>query len=134
MLFLGGVAAAILIGRAPNLERWGWPNWQLAGLAAYAAHVYAGFWLYHGGSFAHMFADQGVAAGASNLILLGLWTASAAAAQMSWRVSPWLHYAATALFMLSGMFSAYFMGGPVIWLAGLMALIWIAAALARARR
>ncbi|MEM7269048.1 MAG: hypothetical protein AAF401_07325 [Pseudomonadota bacterium] len=134
VLFLGGVAAAILIARAPNLEGWGWANWQLAGLAAYAAHVYAGFWLYHGGSFSHMFEDQGVAVGASNLILLALWTASAAAAQKGWRVDVRLHYAAAALFMLSGLMSAYFMGGPVIWLAGLMALIWIAAALTRARR
>ncbi|MEM7270914.1 MAG: hypothetical protein AAF401_16875, partial [Pseudomonadota bacterium] len=130
-LFLGGVAAALFIAKAPDgLADWGWANWQIAGAAAYAAHVYAGFWLVFGGSFEAMFAKQGDMVAWSNLILLILWVASAAAAWMKWR-GAWLHIAATALFMISGMLSAYFMGDSVVYLAGAIALGWVGAAIAR---
>ena len=133
VIFLGGVAAALFIAHAPDgLEEWGWPNWQIAGAAAYGVHVYAGF----GGGFdwsvAAMFDQQGALVGGANIALLALWTLSAVAAWIGWRAM-WLHAATTALFVVAGVMSSYFLGDSVIWLTGVMALGWVGAAVHRFR-
>lgn len=133
VIFLGGVAAALFIAHAPDdLEDWGWPNWQIAGAAAYGVHVFAGL----GGSFdwslSAMFDQQGGIVGWSNIALLILWAASATAAWMRWPAM-WLHIGATGLFGVAGVASSYFLGESVIWLTGAMALGWTGAALYRYR-
>ena len=130
-IFLGGVAAALFIANASgDLENWGWPNWQVAGAAAYGVHVYAGLGGSFDWSFAAMFDQQGGVVGWANIALLLLWTASAIAAWMKWSLV-WLHTATTALFVAAGVMSSYFLGESVIWLTGLMALGWIGAAIKR---
>ncbi len=131
VIFLGGVAAALFIAKAPDdLAEWGWPNWQVAGAAAYGVHVYAGFGGGFDWSFAAMFDQQGALVGGANVGLLALWSASAIAAWMRWRVM-WLHVATTALFVVAGIMSSVFLGDSVIWLTGLMALGWAGAAIYR---
>ena len=133
-LFLGGVAAAILIAQAPlEEESWGWSGWQISGAVAYAAHVYAAFQLYFGGSFAAMYEAQGWLVAGSNWLLTILWTASAAAAWMQWRAFP-LHIAATALFIISTVLSTYDRPGAVQLLGLGFAAIWIITAGLRALR
>ena len=81
VIILGGVAAALFIAHAPTiLVDWGWPNWQIAGAAAYGVHVYAGFGGGFDWSFAAMFDQQGALVAGANVSLLALWTASALAA------------------------------------------------------
>lgn len=84
-------------------------------------NAYAGL----GGAFdwtvAAMFDQQGAVVGWANVGLLALWSASAVAASMRWRVM-WLHAATTALFIVAGVMSSVFLGDSVIWLTGLMAL------------
>lgn len=131
VIFLGGVAAALFIARAPeDLDDWGWPRWQVAGAAAYGVHVYAGFGGGFDWSLSDMFDKQGHLVGWANVALLVLWTASAIAAWMKWRVLP-LHVATTALFVVAGVMSSYFLGDSVVWLTGLMAAGWIGAAIYR---
>ncbi len=133
VIFLGGVAAALFIAHAPDdLADWGWPNWQIAGAAAYGVHVYAGFGGGFDWSFAAMFDQQGALVGWANVALLALWTLSAIAAWMGWSAI-WLHAATTALFVVAGVMSSYFLGDSVIWLTGLMALSWVGAAIYRFR-
>lgn len=133
VIFLGGVAAALFIAHAPDdLEDWGWPNWQIAGAAAYGVHVYAGLNGDFDWSFAAMFDQQGGVVGWANIALLALWTASAVAAWMTWRAM-WLHIATTTLFVVAAAASSYFLGDSVIWLTGLMALGWAGAAIYRFR-
>lgn len=133
VIILGGVAAALFIAHAPtNLVDWGWPNWQIAGAAAYGVHVYAGFGGGFDWSFAAMFDQQGALVAGANVSLLALWTASALAALLGWRMM-WLHVATTALFVVAGVLSSYFLGESVIWLTGLMALGWVGAAIYRYR-
>lgn len=131
VIFLGGVAAALFIAKAPeNLQDWGWPNWQIAGAAAYGVHVYAGF---DGGfdwSVTAMFDQQGVLVGWANIALLAMWAASAVVAWIGWRAM-WLHGAATALFIVAGVVSSYFLGDSVIWLTGALVVAWVCAAAAR---
>jgi hypothetical protein len=45
----------------------------------------------------------------------------------------WLHVATTALFVVAGVLSSYFLGESVIWLTGSMALGWVGAAIYRYR-
>jgi len=131
VIFLGGVAAALFIAHAPDdLDDWGWPNWQVAGAAAYGVHVYAGLGGSFDWSFSAMFDQQGGLVGWANIALLLLWTASAIAAWMSWPAL-WLHIATTVLFGVAGVMSSYFLGESVIWLTGLMALGCLGAAIKR---
>lgn len=131
VIFLGGVAAALFIAHAPDdLDDWGWPNWQVAGAAAYGVHVYAGLGGSFNWSFSAMFDQQGGLVGWANIALLLLWTASAIAAWMSWPAL-WLHIATTSLFGVAGVMSSYFLGESVIWLTGLMALGCLGAAIKR---
>jgi len=133
VIFLGGVAAALYIAHAPeNLADWGWANWHVAGAAAYGVHVYAGLAGNFDRSFAAMFDQQGAIVGWANISLLALWTASAVAAWMAWRVT-WLHTATTALFVIAAAASSFFLGDSVIWLTGLMALGWAGGAIYRFR-
>lgn len=81
VIFLGGAAAALFIVHRPdNLGDWGWPNWQIAGAAAYGVHVYASLGGSFDWSFAAMINQQGGLVGWANIALLILWTASAVAA------------------------------------------------------
>ncbi len=133
VIFLGGVAAALYIAHAPeNLADWGWPNWHVAGAAAYGVHVYAGLSGRFDWSFAAMFDQQGGIVGWANIALLVLWTASAVAAWASWRAT-WLHTATTTLFVVAAAASSYFLGDSVIWLTAFMALGWASAAIYRFR-
>jgi hypothetical protein len=79
-----------------------------------------------------MFDQQGALVAGANVSLLALWTASALAALLGWRMM-WLHVATTALFVVAGVLSSYFLGESVIWLTGLMALGWVGAAIYRYR-
>ncbi len=134
VIFLGGTAAALFIALAPDdLDDWGWPNWQIAGAAAYGVHVYSGFGGGFDWSISAMFDQQGALVGGANVGLLALWAASAIAAWMGWRAG-WLHTATTALFVVAGIISSYFLGDTVIWLTGVMALGWVWAALYRFNR
>lgn len=125
-LFLGGVAATILIARAPLHEASGWDGWQVAGAGAYLAHVYAGFWEAFGGSFGAMLDQQGWIVGGANLALVVLWTASALAAWAGWRALA-LHVAATTLFIVAALLSTWDRPGAVFWLGAGLAVIWIVA-------
>lgn len=130
-LILGGVAVGLFIARAPrDLDAWGWPGWQIAGAGAYIAHVYAGFWIYFGGSFRAMLEAQGALVAASNWTLTLLWSLSALAA---WRGRPafWLHAASTAAFVISAALATYDRPGGVRWLGLAIAAVWLAIAAAR---
>ena len=133
-LGLGGVAAALFIARAPvDQADWGWSGWQIAGAIAFAAHVYAGFWVYFAGSFGAMFAAQGTLVAGGNWLLFVLWSASALTA-WSGRRALWLHIPTTALFIAAALLSTYARPGAVKWVGLGFGAIWIAAALFRAAR
>ncbi|SMF51395.1 hypothetical protein SAMN06265365_11793 [Tistlia consotensis] len=133
-LLLGGWATAILIRRAPALGRTGWRAWWIGGLVAYLVHLWFGFGVIYGWSFAAVYAGQGSLVASANFALALLWLASALVPAEG---RPWivLHLATAALFIAASLGSTLLFARGPSWAGGLaLAVAWLAALYLRLTR
>ena len=129
MMALGGWTVALMLryGFCARLDETAWRTWWAWGFLAYVVHLYWGFGIVFGWSFAAVYAGQGSLVAGANFTLLVLWGASVLASFARWPAR-WLHILTALFFAVSAMVASIVFGRDISPIGGAIILgIWLVA-------